>query len=330
MEEFFSFETVKEAFKTIGALMAGSVVTAGGIYAYWKKLQTKASTENAATAKNETEVIQHRIEGKKVEKLAADEDDRVGLYKEIAKELQQGIIVLQGQVSQIQRESSMAILESNQRQRSEMEELKELHTQETLELKEEIKELRAALVDFERRIYQERSDHISVILALDAAKEENKHLCNTINDKDVEVRSLKTEFFGLQQAMGKHSIYIRSVEKRKNLPAVELDESENTLSLRGESQPVNAYAELFYGMLQDILKSYFSRHNKLAIEFDIPYLNTISQKCMLNLMVLLNDYGKAGSTILALWLWHDEDEDTEEAGLALKKEVDFIFTVQKK
>ena len=106
-------------------------------------------------------------------------------------------------------------------------------------------------------------------------------------------------------------LYIPIEEEDYDKPFVHFNASSGKCELSGESFPEQT-AE-FYGELMKWLERYF-KEVKGPIEFEIrlTYFNTSSSKRILHIMVLLQEYVKAGGQVKARWYYDPEDLDLEE------------------
>jgi len=96
-------------------------------------------------------------------------------------------------------------------------------------------------------------------------------------------------------------------------PHVDFDPTTGSLELKGRSIPENSID--FYKPLIDWVDRYGrSPQPKTTLHVQLEYFNTSSSKCILDLFKKLESIRAAGSEVVVLWHYEEEDEDMLEAG----------------
>ncbi|MBD2866730.1 DUF1987 domain-containing protein [Paenibacillus oceani] len=114
----------------------------------------------------------------------------------------------------------------------------------------------------------------------------------------------------------------------KSTPAVSFDENTRVLAITGQSYPENAFK--FYEPIFEWIDSYLSRlpsDTELAIEFQMPYINTSSTKC---LMMLLDKFDTAymdGKRVGVRWYCSPDNESEFECAEELKEDLRLPFDI---
>lgn len=80
------------------------------------------------------------------------------------------------------------------------------------------------------------------------------------------------------------------IEATKSTPEVILDPESNTLTIKGQSYPENSYK--FYEPIIEWIEQYsndLEETTTVKIEFDLPYINTSSSKCLMMVLDKLDE-----------------------------------------
>ena len=80
------------------------------------------------------------------------------------------------------------------------------------------------------------------------------------------------------------------IEATKSTPEVILDPESNTLTIKGQSYPENSYK--FYEPIIEWIEQYSSHLEEttsVKVEFDLPYINTSSSKCLMMVLDKLDE-----------------------------------------
>ncbi len=115
-----------------------------------------------------------------------------------------------------------------------------------------------------------------------------------------------------------------SLEKTKSTLGINFDWDTGILELSGSSYPENAFE--FFNPLMSWLKSYMTEKKKpIELNISISYLNTSSTKCMIDLVLLLEDYFQSGCPVSINWYYVYDDESILETGQEIREDTTFSF-----
>jgi hypothetical protein len=95
-------------------------------------------------------------------------------------------------------------------------------------------------------------------------------------------------------------------------PHVSYDEASATLRFEGESYPENV--SQFYEPIFEWLRELLATKPSLKVVLAFSYLNTSSTKALLDLLLQLDDYHRAGGTVEVEWHYRPAIEVMQEAG----------------
>ncbi|MGD1843852.1 MAG: DUF1987 domain-containing protein [Salibacteraceae bacterium] len=118
---------------------------------------------------------------------------------------------------------------------------------------------------------------------------------------------------------------IISIEATDETPAVTLDASSNTFDFSGKSLPEDV--STFYNPILDWFDSYSLNPNETTVvDFKLTYFNTASSKCILDILMKLEEISEEGNSAVTInWHYQEDDEDMEEAGEEYADIVDIPF-----
>jgi hypothetical protein len=110
---------------------------------------------------------------------------------------------------------------------------------------------------------------------------------------------------------------IYAIEATKKTPSVHFDINAGELRIMGKSLPEYAYA--FYGNILDEIDDYIEIATELTtINFRLEYLNTVSSKIIMQLILKFEKLLKIGKEVKIFWYYNDEDDMMFEVGDVLK------------
>lgn len=116
--------------------------------------------------------------------------------------------------------------------------------------------------------------------------------------------------------------------KTTTTPTVTGRIADGFLEITGESYPENS-VEFYQPIFQWLRDFIDSQKRHLTVHFRMPYFNTSSSKCILDILDMLQSYHyTSGGAVEVTW-WYDEtDEDMLESGKELCDGLDmkFLFT----
>ncbi|WP_295383868.1 DUF1987 domain-containing protein [uncultured Thiodictyon sp.] len=110
----------------------------------------------------------------------------------------------------------------------------------------------------------------------------------------------------------------------RTTPRILFDPAARTLTLKGESYPENSFQffEPILAWVDDYLRE---RHETITIAVDMPYMNSSSTKCMLDLFDRFEDAYRGGQPILLHWSYDPDNGRALDLAEEFKEEVTFPF-----
>lgn len=114
----------------------------------------------------------------------------------------------------------------------------------------------------------------------------------------------------------------------KSTPEVTFDPSQNLLLLQGQSYPENAFK--FYEPIFQWLDSYIKQLNAevlVKIDFNLPYINTSSSKCIMMLLEKLDNAYLAGKKLTLNWYYDEDNESELECAEEFKEDLNLPFNI---
>ncbi|RKN79068.1 DUF1987 domain-containing protein [Paenibacillus ginsengarvi] len=118
------------------------------------------------------------------------------------------------------------------------------------------------------------------------------------------------------------------IEGTKSSPAVAFDPVRNRLALNGQSYPENPFK--FYEPILEWLTAYLAElpeDAEAVAEFQIPYMNTSSTKCLLMLLDKLEAAYLQGKRVSVLWTYNRDNESEYECAEELKEDLSLPFHI---
>ena len=127
----------------------------------------------------------------------------------------------------------------------------------------------------------------------------------------------------IEQVLAMTDLQIESGDKT---PFVHLNMATGQLKFEGRSIPENA--QEFYRPLLAWIEHYLSAPMGETVLFlNLEYFNTSSSKIILEMMMKLKRAHDRGAKVLVKWLYHEEDEEMEEAGNDYASLLDIPFDI---
>lgn len=115
-----------------------------------------------------------------------------------------------------------------------------------------------------------------------------------------------------------------SIEATDETPAVTLNAESNTFDFSGKSLPEDV--STFYNPILDWFDAYsLNPNDETKVDFKLTYFNTASSKCILDILMKLEEISEAGNSVTINWHYQEDDEDMEEAGEEYADIVDIEF-----
>ncbi len=118
------------------------------------------------------------------------------------------------------------------------------------------------------------------------------------------------------------------IEGSKSTPTVILDAEKNNLFLQGQSYPENAFK--FYEPIFQWVDEYLEKLNAevlVQIDFNLPYINTSSSKCIMMLLEKLDKAYESGKKLTLNWYYNEDNESELECAEEFKEDLTFPFNI---
>ncbi len=119
------------------------------------------------------------------------------------------------------------------------------------------------------------------------------------------------------------------IKSTDHTPSVEFNAQTGLLKLTGRSLPENAIE--FYDPLFDWLEDYVAvAPLQTELHVDLDYLNSISQKMIVEILKNTKKVQKDGKVISVSWYYDEEDEKMMEEGKAIASEFELPIVLMPK
>ncbi|MFI5204456.1 MAG: DUF1987 domain-containing protein [Flavobacteriales bacterium] len=121
-----------------------------------------------------------------------------------------------------------------------------------------------------------------------------------------------------------NTMEILFIEGTEQTPKVDFNHTDGKLLIRGRSLPENAVE--FYSPMFSWLDNYVEvAPQRTELSIDLDYLNSISQKMMVEILKSARKLVDLGKDVVVNWYYDEEDEKMLEEGknLALENELEF-------
>ncbi|UJF34667.1 DUF1987 domain-containing protein [Paenibacillus hexagrammi] len=116
------------------------------------------------------------------------------------------------------------------------------------------------------------------------------------------------------------------IEGSRSTPEIHFDPVLNTLSVKGQSFPENAFK--FYEPILAWLDMYLEQlQQEVTVKFELmlPYINTSSTKCFMTLLEKLDEAHAAGKNVQLFWYYDMENESEFECAQEFKEDLNLPF-----
>jgi hypothetical protein len=116
------------------------------------------------------------------------------------------------------------------------------------------------------------------------------------------------------------------ITETETTPSVNGNVETGSLSIVGESFP--NLAMRFYQPIMDWLQSYVQQATvPVTLTFKLSYFNTSSSKCIINLLMLMEDAHNEGKTVKVEWCYQANEPNMRESGEELAEGLTLPFTL---
>lgn len=267
----------------------------------------KAKKESAEAEQHKTAIVEQENKQEELKEAQHDKNDRAQMWKDEFRDLQ-------AEVKKLQQDALITHKEH-------LEEIKKI----SIEHAKEVASLSAKMDGLTKSLLHLNEMNAHLTEELEKSVINRRELNDKINVLENSVRKLTYE---LSEERMDYFIKVRSENpKKKAVPSFKLDQSSEVLSIEGDSYPDAEYAESVYKPLFFLVREYLARHKNLNIYLNMPHLNTVSTKYLLQFLDMLKESISSGKTIAIIWRYQKHDEDCLEKGeqLQLLSELQFQF-----
>ena len=119
------------------------------------------------------------------------------------------------------------------------------------------------------------------------------------------------------------------IEQTKSTPEIRFDPVINQLSIKGQSYPENSFK--FYEPVFNWLDIYLGQASQevlVNINFDMPYINTSSSKCLMMVLEKFENAYRNGKKIGIIWYYNLENETSLECAEDFKEDLTIPFELR--
>ncbi len=121
---------------------------------------------------------------------------------------------------------------------------------------------------------------------------------------------------------------ILKVDATRSTPEIVFDSANNTLSIKGQSYPEDAFG--FYEPLFKWIDQYLEQLNEEAtvlIDFTLPYINTSSSKCIMMLLEKLEEAYTSGKKVTLNWYYTADNDSELECAEEFQEDLSLPFNI---
>mgnify|MGYP006427861451 CR=1 FL=1 len=115
------------------------------------------------------------------------------------------------------------------------------------------------------------------------------------------------------------------LDATKSSPEVYYEAEQNTLEIKGESYPENAFN--FYQPVIEMINKAISEKGTLTLIAEIIYLNTSSTKSFMNILDILDEAYQEGKNVAVKWYYEKDNEHSYELALEFKEYLELPFEI---
>ncbi len=120
------------------------------------------------------------------------------------------------------------------------------------------------------------------------------------------------------------------IEQNKGTPLIDFDPRTNILKIEGQSYPENAFKfyEPILTWINDFLEE-TDRAISIEINFNLPYINSSSTKCIMMMLDTFEDYHNSGKNVCVRWFYDEDNESSFECAEEFKEDLSLPFSIVK-
>ncbi len=115
------------------------------------------------------------------------------------------------------------------------------------------------------------------------------------------------------------------IEATENSPKIAFDEEKKELIIEGESYPENSFS--FYKPVFDWMDTRFKELDRLVLKLKVSYMNSSSVKCILDIMMLLDDAYLDGKDVKIIWYYEEENSRSLEMAEDFREDLELPFEI---
>ncbi|MEI7892772.1 MAG: DUF1987 domain-containing protein [Myxococcales bacterium] len=115
------------------------------------------------------------------------------------------------------------------------------------------------------------------------------------------------------------------IAQTRTTPRVVFAQETRTLIMQGESYPENSFQ--FFGRILAWTEDYLTRADGITLSVDIPYMNSSSTKCMLDLLDRLADAHVRGIPVRVVWTYDPKNPRALDLAKDFEEEVTLPFDI---
>lgn len=118
------------------------------------------------------------------------------------------------------------------------------------------------------------------------------------------------------------------IEQTKGTPRIDFDPEKGILKIKGQSYPENAFKfyEPIFKWVDEYLETEVGEIT-IDIEFNLPYINTSSSKCIMMLLERFENAFDSGKKIALNWYYDKENESELECAEEFKEDTSLPFNI---
>jgi hypothetical protein len=110
-------------------------------------------------------------------------------------------------------------------------------------------------------------------------------------------------------------------------PAISFDAATGVLQITGESYPENTFE--FYHPIIHWVKAYLKTAvDKVTLQLEMPYLNTGSIKCLMDIFDLLEDAHENDQKVEVIWRYHQGNPRAQDTAEEFSEDLTFPFLIE--
>ncbi|MDD2841588.1 MAG: biofilm regulation phosphoprotein SiaC [Tolumonas sp.] len=110
-------------------------------------------------------------------------------------------------------------------------------------------------------------------------------------------------------------------------PAVSFNAETGVLQITGESYPENTF-EFYHPIIRWVKEYLKTTVDKVVLQLEMPYLNTGSIKCLMDIFDLLEDAHENGQNVEVIWRYHPGNPRAQDTAEEFSEDLTFPFLIE--